>query len=241
MNDTLETITQIKTLKELRLSDNALSGDLNPAIGNLTELEVLEVQGNKLALLPSEIIALVRLKVLNISNNQLSALPMAELCELSLTQLLASKNKLTGTLFSNGNAQMPRLQHLDVSINYLQSLSSGTLILPLLKELNVAFNRISSLPNMSSWTDLNNLLAEDNKITGLSEGFTDLHQLRTVDFTGNDFSKLDPRIGAMSGLESIKFAANPIRERKFLTMGTADLKRDLRARLGVDEPGTELD
>lgn len=199
------------------------------------------MQGNKLAALPSEIVALVQLRILNISNNQFSALPMAELCELSLTQLLASKNRLSGTLFTQSNAQMPRLQQLDLSMNSLQSLSSGTLTLPLLKELNIAFNRLSSLPNMSSWNNLSDILAEDNKITGLPEGFTDMTQLRSADFTGNDFSKLDSRIGSMSGLENIKFAANPIRERKFLTMGTADIKRDLRARLGLDQPGQEVD
>ena len=240
-NDAIDTIAQIKSLKELKLAENALSGDLSHAIGYLTKLEVVELQSNKLTALPSEIVELVHLRVLNISNNQFSTLPTAELCELPLTQLLASKNRLSGTLFREDNKQMPRLQQLDVSINSLQSLSSDTLNLPLLKELNISFNRISSLPNMSSWNSLTSILAEDNSITDLPEGFTDMTQLRSADFTGNEFSKLDPRLGSMSGLESIKFASNPIRERKFLTMATADIKRDLRARLGLDAPGHELD
>jgi Leucine-rich repeat (LRR) protein len=165
---------------------------------------------------------------------------MAEICQLPLTQLLASKNKLSGTFFTN-DVDMPRLQMLDVSINSLQSLSSGTLTLPSIKELSIAFNRVSSLPDMATWTNLVSFFAEDNKISEIPVGFTSLSQLRTADFTGNDFNRLDQKIGTMSALETIKFAANPIRERKFLTMGTADLKRDLLARLGLDEPGQEVD
>jgi Leucine-rich repeat (LRR) protein len=241
MNDSLETIVQIRSLKELKLSDNALSGELNAAIEGLGDLEVLELQGNKLSTLPAELRSLVNLRVLNISHNQITALPMAEICQLPLVQLFASKNKLSGTFFTNNGAEMSRLQMLDVSINSLQSLSVESLTLPSIKELNIAFNRLSSLPEVAGWTELVSLFAEDNKISEIPRGFTGLLQLRTADFTGNDFQRLDPKIGTMNSLETIKFAANPIRERKFLTMGTADLKRDLLARLGLDEPGQEVD
>lgn len=241
MNDALETITQIKSLTELKLTDNVLSGELTPSIGNLTELESLELQGNKLLSLPSELGTLTYLKVLNLSNNQLSDIPIAAICELPVTRLYLSKNRLSGTLFNNSDATMSRLQVLDVSVNSLHLLASDALSLPALKELNIGFNRITSLPNISSWKNLSSLIAEDNKITELPEGFIELDQLRSVDFTGNDFSKIDARIGLMDGLENIRFAANPMRERKFLTMGSADLKRDLRARLGLDQPGSELD
>jgi Leucine-rich repeat (LRR) protein len=241
MNDTVDIIAQIKSLKDLKLADNALSGELSPTIGGLPELETLELQGNKLSSLPEDLGLLVNLRVLNISNNQVTALPMQEFCKLPLAHLLAAKNQLSGTLFGPGATQMPRIQQLDVSVNSLESFSSTTIELPLLKELNIAFNRISTLPVVSSWTSLAAFLAEENKFTELPEGFTSLPQLRTVDFTGNDFSRLDPQIGTMNNLESIKFAANPIRERKFLIMGTAELKRDLRARLGLDQPGHEVD
>ena len=241
MNDALETIAQIASLKELRLADNALSGELSSSIGGLTELETLEVQGNKLSSLPDELGSLGHLKALNLSNNQILSLPMAEISKLPLTHLFASKNKLSGTLLDQNDVSMSRLQVLDVSINSLTLLSAGTVTLPSLKEINIAFNRLSSLPDISSWTSLSGLLAEDNSITELPKGFTKLPHLRTADFTGNDFPRLDPKIGSMQSLESIKFAANPIRERKFLTMGTAELKRDLRARLGLDAPGQELD
>jgi Leucine-rich repeat (LRR) protein len=240
-NAAIDLIAQITSLKDLKLSENALTEELNPAIGNLVHLEVLEVQFNKISSLPTQIKQMVRLKVLNVSNNCLSTLPMTELSELPLSQLHASKNNLSGTLFPQPEAAMTRLQHLDISINSISSLSAARLSLPHLRELNMAFNRIPRLPDLSDWRALTSLLAEDNRLSDLPRGFSDLEALRMVDFTGNDFAKLDPRLGMMSALETIKLAANPIRERKFLTMGTEEVKRDLRLRLGNEEQVEELD
>jgi Leucine-rich repeat (LRR) protein len=241
MNDSLDIIAQMTGLKELRLADNALSGELSSGISELRDLEVLEVQGNKLSSLPDEIGALMHLRVLNVASNQLTDLPMPELGKCSLTQILASKNHISGTLFSASATSMPRLQELDVSVNSITTLAEAALALPVLHTLNISFNRIDALPDLSSWTALVNILAEDNKISELPAGFVTSTTLRSVDFTGNDFSRLDSEIGRMTGLESLKIAANPIRERKFMTMSIADLKRDLKARLGPDVPGDELD
>jgi len=241
MNDSLETIGQITTLKDLKMADNNLTGELSPVILALPELEVLEVQGNKLSSLPDELSATSHLRVLNISNNQLSYLPMVELSKLPLVQLLASKNQLSGTLFPESAFSMERLQILEVSINSISSLTKGGLSLPALQSLDIAFNRISFLPDVSSWTSLKTILAADNHISNIPEGFTSLKSLRSADFTGNNLPRLDPRIALMDGLERILVAANPIRERKFLTMSTVELKKDLKARLSLDEPENELD
>ena len=126
-----------------------------------------------------------------------------------------------------------RLATLDVSINQLSTLYTGSAgpSFPALRTLNISFNQMTSLPDISSWTTLTTLLAEDNKLTTLPEGFTESPTLRTADFTGNDMSKLDERIALMEGLEVFKVAANPLRERRFLTMDTESLKKDLAARL----------
>jgi Leucine-rich repeat (LRR) protein len=241
MNDSLETIAQIKTLKDLKMADNVLTGELSSAIAELPDLEILELQGNKLSSLPDEVSALSHLRILNVSNNQLSSLPMAELSKTTLVQLLASKNHLSGTLFPDSVSSMARLQILDVSINSISSLTTGSLSFPSLQSLDIAFNRVTMLPEVSSWTSLISILAKDNKIAAIPEGFTSLTSLRSADFTGNDFPRLDPHIALMSGLEKFLIAANPIRERKFLTMSTEELKKDLKARLGLDEAGGGVD
>jgi Leucine-rich repeat (LRR) protein len=223
------------------MADNNLTGELGAAVFKLPELEVLEVQGNKLSSLPDELSASGHLRILNVSNNRLSYLPMTELSKLPLVQLLASKNQLSGTLFPESTFPMTRLQILEVSINSISSLSKGGISLPALQSLDIAFNRIAFLPDVSSWTALKAIIATDNKISSMPEGFTSLKTLRSADFTGNDLPRLDPRVALMDGLESFLIAANPIRERKFLAMSTAELKKDLKARLSMDEPGNEVD
>lgn len=237
MNASLDTITQISSLRELRLADNALSGDLSSSIQQLANLEILELQGNKLSTLPEEISALVSLRILSLSSNLLTTLPMDSLASTSLIELTASKNHISGALFGPSSRSLSRLRTLDVSVNRLNALCppDTELSLPELRALNIAFNNIANLPPLSSTPALTELLAEDNKISSLPADFTDSMTLRVADFTGNDFSKLDERIALMDALESFRVDANPLRERKFLSMKTAELKADLRRRL--EAPG----
>jgi Leucine-rich repeat (LRR) protein len=232
MNDALETIAQITSLRELKIADNLLTGELT-SIEQLHNLEVLEVQDNKLSCLPDELCELVKLRVLNVSNNNLMDLPMNSLSKLPIVELLASKNKISGSLFTTAATTLPRLQNLDVSINALTTLYDGAAgpELPSLRALNVAYNQIASLPNISAWTSLNSILAADNKTTELPAGFVESTSIRTADFTGNDFRKLDENIALMESLDNFQVANNPLRERKYLTMNTEDLKQSLKAKL----------
>ncbi|KAJ9649751.1 hypothetical protein H2199_000530 [Coniosporium tulheliwenetii] len=233
--DALNTIAQVESLKELKLADNSLEGQLPNAICRLKRLEVLEVQGNRLSSLPDSLLELINLRILNLSDNSLSALPVNALSSLPLIELLAAKNRLNGALF-NESCTLHRLQLLDVSNNALDSLSGNEpLSLPTLRTLNINTNRIKSLPNLSTWTSLISLLAQDNKLSDLPNGFTTLPSLRNVDFTGNDFTKLNERLALMKSLEVFTIAANPLRERKFLTMSTDNLKQDLAARLAPSD------
>jgi len=220
------------------MAENALSGKLSSSIQQLTNLEVLELQGNKLSSLPEEIRALANLRILSLSGNHLATLPTASLACTSLVELTASKNHLFGTLFAPSTPSLSRLRILDVSVNRLDTLhpaDAAAPSLPELRTLNIAFNNITGLPPLSSTPNLTELLAEDNKISSLPSGFTDSETLRVADFTGNDFSRLDEKIALMDSLESFRVDANPLREKKFLTMKTAELMADLRRRL--EAPG----
>lgn len=229
-NEVMDIVSQIPTLRELKLAENVLQGDFPASLGQLTMLEVLELQGNKLLSLPPEMRELAHLRTLNVSENSLKSLPTELFTSVPLVELLASKNAFSGHLLDIDCA--PHLQHLQVSNNSLASLcESDSISMPALKHLDMSANRLADLPDISSWNNLTTLLVSENKLTALPEGFVTLMQLRTADFTSNDLTKIDEKVSLMEGLENLTLAANPIRERKFLTMNTADMKRDLHARL----------
>ncbi|KAH8726586.1 hypothetical protein GQ44DRAFT_613433 [Phaeosphaeriaceae sp. PMI808] len=223
-------ICQIPSLRELKLAENALEGDLPAVIGDLMALEVLELQSNKLTGLPNEVRQLTCLRMMNVSSNQLSSLPMG-LFETNLIELVANKNSFKGAFFTIGS--IPHLQELNISNNSLTKLCDDeTIELPALKSINISTNRLTSLPSVETWVNLQSLAIAENKLTAFPEGFTSLAHLRTADFTANDISQIDERIAFMS-LEHLTLAANPLRERKFLTMSFEDMKRNLSSRLTV--------
>jgi Leucine-rich repeat (LRR) protein len=230
--DIFDIITGISSLRELRLADNELQGDVPASISSLAALEVVELQGNKLTSLPIEVRELTCLRVLNISSNQLSSVPM-DLFQTGLIELIASKNRFEGAFFTCSSA--PNLQELNISNNSLKSLCDAESIdLPALKTLNVSTNRLTSLPSMENWIKLQTLIVGENKLAVFPEGFTTLTELRVADFTANNITQLDERIALMS-LRTLILAANPLRERKFLTMSFEDMKRNLASRLPTTE------
>jgi Leucine-rich repeat (LRR) protein len=232
-NAAFDIIAQIPTLKELRLGHNNLDGNLPTSVCELQYLELLDLQHNRLLGLPEAIRELTSLRVLNVSNNQLTTIPMEALQSIPLADLDASSNALIGSLFPMGGQKgHSALQHLNLANNSLAALAfTETLDMPRLETLNITNNHMTILPSVASWTRLITFAVGDNKLTDFPHGFTSLSTLRNVNFTSNDIRMLDPEIACMEGLESLLLAANPLREKKFLTMSAADIKRDLKTRL----------
>ena len=231
-NSCLEFISQIPALRELRLAENALDGTLDSQLINLTKLEVLDIQNNTLSGLPGNLDGLSNLRVLQIAGNRLTSLPLESFANLLLVELDAARNRLSGSLFPSSVDRMHQLKSLDVTSNALTSLtSSGVIHLPALQSLNVAENRLTKLPNISEWTNLLSLAAGGNKLSSFPEGITSLQNLKSADFSMNNIKKMDERFGLMESLTALRVANNPLRERKFLTMETGEMKRELLSRV----------
>ncbi|TAK05536.1 hypothetical protein EPO33_00060 [Patescibacteria group bacterium] len=62
-------------LRELDISDNALTGALPGEIRFLSKLEVLDASGNQMTGVPAEIGQLANLRILDLSDNKLTGLP----------------------------------------------------------------------------------------------------------------------------------------------------------------------
>ncbi|KAI9373961.1 hypothetical protein BJX61DRAFT_351458 [Aspergillus egyptiacus] len=238
--DDIKVVLDLASLRDLRLAKNQLKGPFLEEVGRLANLEVLDVRENYLTSLPESLADLNCLRILNVGHNELTSLPFEVLHTLPLKEVIAPKNKLKGTLIPASVHKLDALQNLDVVNNALTKFSEDeNLELPNLQTLAISVNRIQKLPDVSSWQALLTLSAEDNSIQELPQGFTGLKNIRNVDLTGNDISKLDERIGFMDSLVTFRIANNPLRERKFLNMPAEDIKRDLRNRCDPEPQETD--
>ncbi|KAJ6084281.1 hypothetical protein N7486_011081 [Penicillium sp. IBT 16267x] len=238
--DQIAIIMKIPSLVNLKLANNKLEGSFSSAVSSLRGLESLDLRGNALTDLPAEIGELTNLKTLDVGENQLSSLPFEALSRLPLSTLNAPKNKLRGTLIPACVDRLEKLESLNVANNTIEIFAANeNLSLPNLHSLLVSVNRIKSLPCVSSWQSLLLLSADSNKITELPAGFMDLKGVKTVDFTGNDISRLDDRIGLMEKLSTFRIANNPLRDRKLLSMDTEAIKLVMRNRCEPDPQDTD--
>ncbi|PBP19006.1 conserved leucine-rich repeat protein [Diplocarpon rosae] len=241
-NDCFQVISQIPSLRELKIGSNGMTGRLDPGITSLTNLEVLDMQTNSITSLPEGFAELTRLRVLNITDNKFKSLPFEKLCRLPLVELLAAKNQLTGTLVYSEVDELRHLQVLDVTANALTNLDvSGTLRLPSLHQLSCSANRLTELPDLGSWVSLLTLSAENNNIGSIPDGLVALPSVKIVNLSGNNLKSLDDRIGGMESLENFRISGNPLREKKFSSMTTEDLKRTLKTRMEPEEVDVHTD
>ena len=225
-------LCQLPTLRELKLAVNNLVGDLPESLSQLSSLTSLDLHGNALTTLPPNFEKLTQIKTLNLAENRFEVLPFEALSQLPMIELYISKNSLRDALIPSSVDIWPTLQLLDITNNCITSLSANSkLSLPALRTFLFSTNRINALPDMSTWLHLLTIIGEDNKLSTLPDGLTGLPKVRLADFTGNDLRIIDERICLMENLETLRIAKNPLREKKFLNMGTDDLKRSLRERL----------
>lgn len=226
-------LCQITSLKDLKIGGNLLFGPLDPCFSNLENLEILDLHGNNVSSLPSNFGNLSRLRILNVSENSLEDLPFEILAGMPLTELVARKNQLRGTLIRDSVGSLQTLQTLDISSNQLVHICSPetTITMPALHQLCASMNRLQALPDISGWTSLLTLVADENNINAIPEGFTTLEHLRSVDFSSNDIRVVPAEIGRMDNLAMLRLSGNPLREKKFSFIDTDEMKSILAQRL----------
>ncbi|KAI3330142.1 hypothetical protein F4824DRAFT_479590 [Ustulina deusta] len=233
-NNCLEIIAQCTNLRDLKLGNNLLYGPMEDFF-ILENLEILDLHGNNISALPREVDRMKRLRILNLDENVLESLPFRSLSALPLSELHVRKNKLTGTLIEPGVRSLPQLQTLDCSSNQLSYLVSPDakqpLSLPSLHQLTVSMNRLKSLPDMSSWDSIHTINADDNSISAFPEGFTSRDTLRHAGFSSNDIRIIPPEMARMGSLAMLRITGNPLRDKKFTSLTTEDLKDALLTRL----------
>lgn len=208
--------------------------------GGLQNLEILDLHGNSISALPSIHSTAPRLRILNLSENSIAALPK-ELWQLPLTELNVKKNRLVDTLIDEPIDSLPRIQTLDVSANQLKRLIplGSAINLPELHVLSLSMNRLQGLPDMTTWSNLLTLSVDENSISSIPNSFLSLEKLRHADFSSNDIRVVPPEISRMTNLSMIRLSGNPLRDKKFVSITTEELKNILITRLEPPPPYNE--
>lgn len=177
-------------------------------LGQNSELRTLNLTGNRLTLLPSEIGQLTNLRRLILTGNWLTSLP-PEIGQLTNLQTLSLEgNRLTSLPPEIG--QLTNLQTLSLVGNRLASLPSAIGGLTNLRVLNLKSNRLGSLPpEIGQLTSLQNLILWNNYLT-LPPEIGRLAKLRYLDLDGNRMTSLPPDIGQLSSLQTLDLRNNQL-------------------------------
>lgn len=169
---------------------------------SLAQIQTLDLNYNRLSILPSEITQLTQLQQLKLENNHLSTLP-SEITQLSQLQDL--------DLNCNGDlslpleiAQLTQLRRLNLSRTYLSSFPAQIGQLTQLQDLNLSENNLFILPaEIGQLTRLQKLELGYNNFTTLPSTIGKLTRLRRLSLVGNQLSALPSEIGQLTQLTSL--------------------------------------
>ncbi|MFT5322430.1 MAG: hypothetical protein ACI8P0_000265 [Planctomycetaceae bacterium] len=192
LNELPESLGQLTQLQTLDLSDNQLAA-LPEWLGRLTQLQMLDLSDNQLAALPEWLGRLTQLQTLNLSRNQLTALPesLGQLTQLQTLNL--SRNRLTALPESLG--QLTQLQTLNLYLNQLTVLPESLGQLTQLQTLELAANQLTTLPeSLGQLKQLQRLDVDGNRLTTLPNSLSELRHLELLDIGcdagGNPFDSI---------------------------------------------------
>ena len=188
-----ETIGQLTNLQNLDISKNKIHS-LPPSFGHLSTLHTLIAHHNSLSSLPSSFSNLSNLKVIDFDHNRFKDFPL-EICSLPQLSNLSIRNNFLSSLpedFSN----LVNLQSL-----FLNNVTSDDLPQNQIPSLPSSFGNLSSLQELD--------LAE-NKIASLPSSFGNLSRLHSLNLTANNLSSLPSSFCSLSTLEVLRLYDNPL-------------------------------
>ncbi|WP_162180739.1 leucine-rich repeat domain-containing protein, partial [Neochlamydia sp. EPS4] len=164
-----------------------------------------------LTYLPSEIGQLSQLQRLDLNQNQLTTLP-AEIGQLSqLRGLYLKQNQLTALPAEIG--QLSQLRRLHLNQNQLTSLPAEIGRLSWLQELDLSQNQLTSLPTeIEQLSKLQTLKLNQNQLTCLPAEIGQMSQLQRLDLSQNQLASLPVEIGQLHQLQTLELAENPLKD-----------------------------
>ena len=204
----------LANLQELNLRYNQLTGPIPPELGNLANLEWLSFSGNQLrGSIPSELGKLANLEWLILSDNRLTGAIPPELSQLANLEWLSfSGNQLTGSIPSE-LGDLANLQELNLLANQLTGPIPPELShLTNLQQLILWGNQLTGSipPELSHLANLQELSLQQNRLTGsIPSELGDLANLQRLSLNNNPLTGLiPPKLGNLANLQELNLVNN---------------------------------
>ncbi|MBS0648233.1 MAG: leucine-rich repeat domain-containing protein [Verrucomicrobia bacterium] len=182
---------------------------LHPAIGRLTQLQILCLQDNQLCRVPAAIGQLSSLKKLELQNNRLTSLSEI-ICHLySLQALNVEDNLLTDIPPAIRN--LTALEDLSLQGNQFSIVPAAIGQLSSLKTLLLRKNRLASLPEVICHLySLQALNVEDNLLTDIPPAIRNLTSLTVLYLSENRLTMFPHCLGTLPRLQQLYLYSNQL-------------------------------
>ena len=195
----------VESIKEINIGTPDLIS-LPEGILEMKFLEKINVSGTRLSNLP-DLSSLEHLREINISNTGITGLNSNILALDRLEILDASNNIIENVSGDIGN--MSGLGYLYLNNNSLTDLPDAMANLSSLTKLDISNNNIAPLPSWLAGFNNFTLIARNNGLYDLPEGFTD-SSIIALDISGNNFYKIPESIFWMKKLNNLTINDNQI-------------------------------
>lgn len=185
------------------------------SISQLSSLRALRLADNQLTTLPSYLLALADLRELYLDENQLTELPefLAHLSELEC--LTVRSNQLMRLPESLG--RLTHLRRLDMSDNQLSVLPDSLGNLELLQSLNLEGNRLTQLPDsLNALTNLKELYLHNNDILRIP---TEILGPSSQEVAQRRLDGAEPATILQYLFAKVRVTSRPLCEAKILVLG----------------------
>jgi len=202
-----ENIGNLKNLEILDLSYNSIDS-LPKAIGGLEKLRELNLHSNDLISIPEEIGNLKNLKDFRITFNELTSLPESIGNLYNLERFWASYNYIINIPESIGN--LSKLTYLELNKNQITEIpkSIGDLMID---SLNFESNNIERIPDeVGNMKNLIKINLNINNIASIPSSLKNLENLEYLYLRENQIERIPDWIGEMKNLKSIDLYRNKI-------------------------------
>jgi len=218
-------VAALKRLRELQINVHALDS----RIGELTDLELLEIRSQKtLTQLPAEIGRLTKLTKLTLTSNGLTSLPPEIGALVNLTSLDVQSNALTSIPPEIG--KLTKLTDLDITCNPVRVLPPEIGQLSSLTSFKFGSDKhldagVEALPpEIGQLKLLRSLWSHGGRLTTLPREIGGCEALKTLYLPAHPITSVPPEIGQLKKLEWLSFAETPLAELPVEIEGCTALK-----------------